>query len=127
MVEVSPYDEIRSVIEHIELPLDLGSGMTIISIDLLEDLECIRYIVAVNENEIDMDLLKQYAKINMLNTIETEDIKSQELQFCLYCMNHNISLKYIYQSNSDMAKKITVSLTSEDLKNAFQKKNNETN
>lgn len=119
-VYISPFDKVRTVINQVELPMDIGSGLTMVSIDILEDMESIRYIVDVNEEMIDVDLLKQYAKQNMLEAVKTGDIHSQELQFWLYCMNNGINLEYHYQSSSDANNRFAFTLTVDDLKNAFQ-------
>lgn len=119
-VYISPFNKVRTVIDQVELPMDIGNGMTMVSIDILEDIESIRYVVDVNEEMIDMDLLKQYAKQNMLEAVKTGDINSQELQFWLYCMNNGINLEYHYQSSSDANNRFAFTLTVNDLRNAFQ-------
>ena len=75
------------------------------------------------EFRIDMELLKQYTKSNMLMVIKTGDIQSSELQFWLYCMNNDITLKYIYQSKVNSKIMFSVDLSVEDLSNAFQSRN----
>ena len=122
-IYISPFDEVRTVIEQVELPMDLGNGMTMMAIELLEGEGCVKYTVAIDENVIDMALLKQYAKSNMLTTIKTGDIQSPELQFWLYCMNNDITLKYSYQSKVNSKIIFTVDLSVEDLSNAFQSRN----
>ena len=74
-----------------------------------------------NEEIIDIDLLRQYAKQNILEAIITGDIHSHELQFWLYCMTHNISLEYHYRSTSGANNRFEFILTIEELKNAFQR------
>ena len=119
-VFISPFDEVRTVIEQAKLPLDLGNGMTMMAIELLEGEKSVNYSVAVDENVIDMKLLKQYAKANMLMAIETGNLQSSELQFWLYCMNKGITLNYNYYSKTNPNNKFTFSLTVEGLRNAFQ-------
>lgn len=116
----SAFDEIRAVIEQAELPRDLGNGMTMMAIEILEAERIVDYTVAVDEDEIDMELLKLYSKTNMLTAIETGDINSSELQFWLYCMNNEIALKYNYQSKANPNNTFAIVLTVEDLRNAFQ-------
>lgn len=120
-ITISPFNEIKSVVSQIQLPMDIGSGLTIVSIEVLEKIRNIRYVVDVNEEIIDMDLLRQYAKQNILEAIITGDIHSHELQFWLYCMTHNISLEYHYRSTSDANNRFEFILTIEELKNAFQR------
>lgn len=119
-VYISPFDEMRAVIDQVELPMDIGNGMTMIAIEILEGEGSVNYTVAVDEDEIDLELLKQYAKTNMLTAIETGDLQSSELQFWLYCMNNDVSLKYNYQSKADPNNAFATVLTVEDLSNAFQ-------
>lgn len=116
----SPLDEIRTVIEQIELPMDLGNGMVMVSIEMLEEKRSVRYTVVVNENEIDMEQLRQYAKLNMLMSVETGDIRSSELQFLLYCMNNEITLEYIYQSRANSNDVVVLVLTAEELNKVFK-------
>ena len=122
-IYISPFDEVRTVIEKVELPMDLGNGMTMMAIELLEGERNVKYTVAIDENIIDMELLKQYTKSNMLMVIKTGDIQSSELQFWLYCMNNDITLKYIYQSKVNPKIMFSVDLSVEDLSNAFQSRN----
>lgn len=122
-VYISPFDEVRTVVELAELPMNLGCGMTMIAIEILEEARLVSYTVEVDEDEIDMELLKLYAKSNMLMSIETGNLQSPELQFCLYCMNNNITLEYNYLSKENPNNKFAVSLTVEDLSNAFQSRN----
>ena len=100
---ISPFDKVRTVIDQVELPMDFGNGLTMVSINILED------------------MLKQYAKQNMLEAVKTGDIHSQELQFWLYCMNNGINLEYHYQSSSDANNRFAFTLTVDDLRNAFQR------
>ena len=120
---ISPFDEVRAVIEQVELPMNLGNGMTMIAIELLEGERSVNYTVAVDEDVIDMELLKQYAKTNMLMAIETGNLLSSELRFWLYCMNNDITLKYNYQSKVNPKNMFAVDLSVEDLSNAFQSRN----
>lgn len=90
------------------------------SIELFEEKRSVCYTVDVNENEIDMELLRQYAKSNMLTAVKTGDIQSSELQFFLYCMNNSVNLEYIYQSRTNPNDRFVMALTSEELNNAFR-------
>ena len=52
--------------------------------------------------------------------IETGNLQSSELKFWLYCMNKEIALYYNYQSKTNPNNKFAITLTVEDLRNAFQ-------
>lgn len=120
--EVDPYDEIENVISQINYPYDYGNGVTLKSIKVNRDKASLYYQLHVNTDSIEMELLKEYAKSNFIEAIHQEDIKSQELQFWLYCMNHNISIEYKYIPDKSSVAPVIVILTPEELKSAFNER-----
>lgn len=120
IVVEDPYDKIEDVVNQLSYPFDYGNGMILNSIDIDKSNELLNYNILVNTDSIDMDLLEEYAKSNFIETIKQGDINSQELQFWLYCMQNDISIVYEYKSQNDINQSVVVSLSKDELKEAFQ-------
>lgn len=118
-VEEDPFDKIEDIVNQLSYPFDYGNGMILNSIEIDKSHELLNYNILVNTDSIDMDLLDEYAKSNFIETIKQGDINSQELQFWLFCMQNDISIVYKYESQNDIHQSVVVSLTKEELEEAF--------
>lgn len=119
-VEVDPYDAIEELVNQLSYPIDYGNGMSLNSIYIDKLNERLKYDILVNTDSIDMDLLKEHAKSNFIEAIQQGDIKSQELQFWLYCMQNDISIEYEYKTQNNKGQPVIVLLSKDELKKVFR-------
>ena len=118
----TPFDEIRASISQIELPLDMGDGMLMESIDIDDEEEIIKYTISFDDNIIDMQLLRQHAKENLLSILASEDIPSDQLQFFLFCKTNKINLSYTYKPSTSREGAFTIKISDFDIENALNKR-----
>lgn len=122
LLESDPHDEIDNILGQVNYPFDYGNGMILYSVEMDKSKKYLYYKIRVNTDSVDMHLLNEYAKSNIIEAIRQGDIKSQELQFFLYCVQNGISLEYEYIPQNNLGETIIVNLTNKELKDAFQSK-----
>ena len=107
---LSPFNDIRSAISRAQLPIYLGNGLTITSIEVLEEQKIIRHIITTDNESADLDLSQESAKEILLTATKLSCPYYMDFPFLLNCAKHDIRLEYrqISSSNHDIVLTITV-------------------
>lgn len=116
---ISPYTQMQAELSEMELPIDLGGGIFLVAIDIMEDKESVKFSYIIEEEEIDMISLKENAKSNILTAIMTNDKDTEEMPFWRFCKDNGINLIYFYQSNCNESHDFSVILSVEEITRAF--------